>query len=72
MFRKIFVMSSNFVKKYNWRDKLSQKSKKVVKVQVSTIRLNRKRSNTYKQSIEDKIVTQDILVNCLYRMINTL
>ena len=49
--------------KINWRDKLFQKSKKVVKVRVSTFRLNQKRSNTYNQSIENKMVTQNILVN---------
>ena len=49
--------------KINWRDKLFQKIKKVVKVRVSTFRLNQKRSNTYNQSIENKMVTQNILVN---------
>ena len=49
--------------KINWRDKLFQKSKKVVKVRASTFRLNQKRSNTYNQSIENKMVTQNILVN---------
>ena len=49
--------------KINWRDKLFQKIKKVVKVRVSTFRLNQKRSNSYNQSIENKMVTQNILVN---------
>ena len=53
--------------KINWRDKLFQKSKKVVKVRVSTFRLNQKRSNTYNQSIENKMVTQNILVNSKMR-----
>ena len=53
--------------KINWRDKLFQKSKKVVKVGASTFRLNQKRSNTYNQSIENKMVTQNILVNSKMR-----
>ena len=53
--------------KINWRDKLFQKSKKVVKVRISTFRLNQKRSNTYNQSIENKMVTQNILVNSKMR-----
>ena len=53
--------------KINWRDKLFQKSKKVVKVRVSTFRLNQKRSNSYNQSIENKMVTQNILVNSKMR-----
>ena len=53
--------------KINWRDKLFQKIKKVVKVRVSTFRLNQKRSNTYNQSIENKMVTQNILVNSKMR-----
>ena len=53
--------------KINWRDKLFQKSKKVVKVRASTFRLNQKRSNTYNQSIENKMVTQNILVNSKMR-----
>ena len=53
--------------KINWRDKLFQKSKKVVKVRVSTFRLNQKRSNTYNQSIENKMITQNILVNSKMR-----
>ena len=53
--------------KINWRDKLFQKIKKVVKVRVSTFCLNQKRSNTYNQSIENKMVTQNILVNSKMR-----
>ena len=53
--------------KINWRDKLFQKIKKVVKVRVSTFRLNQKRSNSYNQSIENKMVTQNILVNSKMR-----
>ena len=53
--------------KINWRDKLFQKIKKVVKVRVSTFRLNQKRSSTYNQSIENKMVTQNILVNSKMR-----
>ena len=53
--------------KINWRDKLFQKIKKVVKVRVSTFRLNQKRSDTYNQSIENKMVTQNILVNSKMR-----
>ena len=53
--------------KINWRDKLFQKSKKVVKVRVSTFCLNQKRSNTYNQSIGNKMITQNILVNSKMR-----
>ena len=53
--------------KINWRDKLFQKIKKVLKVRVSTFRLNQKRSSTYNQSIENKMVTQNILVNSKMR-----
>ena len=64
--RKICVVLSNFVKKENnWRDKLLQKKKKKeksVKVQVFSISLNQKRSNTCNQSIKKKMVTQNILV----------
>ena len=55
--------------KINWRDKLFQKSKKVVKVRISTFRLNQKRSNTYNQSIENKMVKQNILVNSTMRFL---
>ena len=49
--------------KNNWQDKFLQKKlTKFVKVQVSRICLNQIRSNTYKQSIEKKKVTQNILV----------
>ena len=39
-----------------------KKKKKSVKVQVFSISLNQKRSNTYNQSIKKKMVTQNILV----------
>ena len=48
----------NSTKKISFR----KNSKKFVTVQVSTISLNQKRSNTYNQSIKNKIVTQNILV----------
>ena len=63
MFLEKSVSCLQISSKINWRDKLFQKSKKVVKVRVSTFRLNQKRSNTYNQSIENKMVTQNILVN---------
>ena len=43
------------------------KSKKLAKVQVYIIRLNQKRSNTYNQSIENNIVTQNILIKSKMR-----
>ena len=55
--RKICVVFSNFVKKT-----LLQKSKKIANVQVSSFRLNKKQSNTYNQSIENKKVLQNVLV----------
>ena len=62
IYRKICVAFSNFIKKNNCLDKPSQKVKKYIKVQFYIIRLNQKRSNIYYQSIEHKIVTQNILV----------
>ena len=63
IYRKICVLLSkkktiggtNFCKK-------KKKKKKSVKVQVFSISLNQKRSNTYNQSIKKKMVTQNILV----------
>ena len=55
--------------------KFRKKCKKFVKVQVSTIHLNQKRSNTYNRSIENKIVAQNILAKskCVFhRMRNNL
>ena len=67
MFLEKSVSCLQISSKINWRDKLFQKIKKVVKVRVSTFRLNQKRSNTYNQSIENKMVTQNILVNSKMR-----
>ena len=53
-----FQISSKNIGGIHFRKKV----KKSVKVQVSTIRLNQKRSNTCNQSIENKILTQNILV----------
>ena len=57
IYRKICVVFSNFVKKIIIIGgiKLHKKVKKFVKVQVSTIRLNQKRSDT----IENKMITQN-------------
>ena len=62
IYRKICVVFSNFAKTMIGGIKFSQKSKKIVKVQVSITRLNQMRSNTYNQSIENKKVTQNELI----------
>ena len=61
IYRKICAVISNFVKKVTDGINFRTKSKKIVKVQVSIIPLNQKRSKTYNRSIENKMVTQNIV-----------
>ena len=62
-------MFSNFIKKTIGGINESKKKKKPIKVQASSICVNHKRSNTYKQSIEKKMVAQDILVKSKMRFL---
>ena len=72
--RKICVVFSKLVTKIIGEINFCKRVKKIiVKVQVSTIGLNRnrnrnrKRSNTYNQSIENEMITQNILIKSKMR-----
>ena len=66
IYRKICVVFSKTIGGINFR---KNSKKKFAKVQVSTIRLNQNRSNTYNKSIENKMVTQNILVKSKMRFL---
>ena len=66
--RNICFVFANFGEANNLREKISlKKFKTIMKVQVSTICLSQKRSNTYNRSIENEMVIKNILVKSKIR-----